>query len=87
MTDRDSIRASSPNEYNSRPGASVICTLFEGDYHLGLGALINSLHARGFRGDLYAGLRGELPPWTRSQAQQNGSGWSYRVDEGLTIHL
>lgn len=42
----------------------VIFSLYEGDYHLGLAALINSLVRAGFSGLFWIGCRGAPPPWT-----------------------
>jgi hypothetical protein len=42
----------------------VICTLFEGDFHLGVAVLINSIVRAGFKGLFWIGCRGPLPAWT-----------------------
>ena len=45
---------------------NVVCTLFEGHYHLGAGALINSLHASRFTGRVICGYRGKPPAWAEA---------------------
>lgn len=70
---------------------SVICTLFEGHYHYGGAALINSLYNNGFRGDFFIGYRGELPFWAATAKDvTNEQGYSSKVvaiGEGLNVHF
>ncbi|MGD1062626.1 MAG: hypothetical protein ABR860_05130 [Terracidiphilus sp.] len=56
---------------------TAICTLFEGDYHLGLAALVNSLVRAGYAGTVWAGYRGALPPWVNQLKRGDKS----RADE------
>jgi hypothetical protein len=63
---------------------SAICTLFEGGYHVGVGALANSLYLAGFRGTIYAGYRGALPPWVNSAQGPDGS-TDFRAADGLIL--
>jgi lipopolysaccharide biosynthesis glycosyltransferase len=42
---------------------TAVATLFENDYYLGVGTLINSLIANDYRGLVYIGYKGDLPRW------------------------
>jgi len=58
---------------------SAICTLFEGDYHLGLAALVNSLVRAGYTGSIWAGYRGPLPPWVHRLQRLDSEPPAFRV--------
>ena len=65
---------------------SAVCTLFEGNYHYGVGALANSLYAQGFRGTIYAGYRGPLPPWVNGSKTTDGC-TDFSPVEGLVLRF
>ncbi|CAH1000561.1 hypothetical protein LEM8419_01695 [Neolewinella maritima] len=66
---------------------SIVCTVFERSYHLGVGALANSLYDCNYRGVLYAGYRGALPPWTTGALTEVDGVQVYSVADGLEIHF
>ena len=69
---------------------NVVCTLFEGHYHYGVAGLINSLYAHGFKGEIFAGYRGELPGWADMSSASNDKNISrqtLKVADDLVIHF
>ena len=52
-----------PESSNLSGRQSAICTLFEGNYHIGLAAFLNSLVHADYSGTVWAGYRGAPPPW------------------------
>ena len=64
---------------------SVICTMFEKRYALGVGALTNSLVAAGFTGTFCIGYRGPLPTWLE-QCTVERPGEQWRIG-GMTLRF
>ena len=70
----------------TRKMSSVVCTLFEGHYHHGLAALANSLYHHGFRGEIWAGYRGQTPPWASRIVERDGT-QCFEAINGLTVRF
>lgn len=68
------------------PRDDAIFALYDGDYHLGLGALVNSAYRAGFRGVVYAAYRGALPPWA-TPTTRAGDYADYAVADGCAIRF
>jgi hypothetical protein len=73
-----------PNQTPQLAYKAAACTLFEGDYHLGLAALVNSLAQAGFQGTFWAGYRGALPPWLHQLKALDAPG-EYMVGEHIRL--
>ena len=73
------------HSFVANPEEWIVCTLFEGDYHFGLAALVNSLAQNGFQGCVSAGYRGPLPPWIDQLISSADGG--YEVCPGVRINF
>lgn len=69
---------------NQSKSRLVPCTLCSGDYHYGAGALINSLHASGFRGTFCVGCVPPFPPWSVS-AKTKGDFTILTIDDDFQV--
>jgi hypothetical protein len=58
----------------------IITSLFEGHYHLGIAALINSAANGGFKGEFWIGYKGELPPWISQLSKQEDDFYILNTD-------
>jgi len=65
---------------------SIVCTVFEGHYHKGVAALVNSLYAHGFVGSIWLGYKGALPPWAVI-ATNSGGVEVMNVRDNLSLHF
>jgi hypothetical protein len=65
---------------------SIVCTLFEGHYEIGLAALLNSLVKSDFEGTVVAGYRGSLPKWAAPCVVQ-GEFTQFKLTSRLTVNF
>ena len=64
---------------------TAICTLFEGNYHFGLAAFVNSIVRAGFDGTVWIGYRGALPPWLDQLSYCEGTDAEYMANGEIRL--
>ena len=62
----------------------TVCTLWEKDFHKGVGALVNSLDRAGYSGKVWAGYRGDLPTWATA-GTTTGDIHTFTAKPGLDV--
>jgi lipopolysaccharide biosynthesis glycosyltransferase len=67
--------------------STTICTLYEKEYHYGLGALINSLSLSGFQGNIWAARRDHSIPFWFKQEQSTEPHPTYRPTPDIKVQL
>ena len=65
---------------------SAVCTICNGAYWWGAGALANSLYATGYRGELWVGYVGELPAWLKDRRSSHSQLRKLTGDFALIAH-
>jgi hypothetical protein len=83
------LSGSRPHEGNVGGEAetvTVICTVAERDYHFGVATLCNSLYRHGYRGHVWIGWRGPLPPWA-ARATDAGRWHEHVACDGLALRF
>jgi hypothetical protein len=76
---------SAESETRKLEASAAICTLFEGNYHFGLAAFVNSLVGAGFKGTVWIGYRGALPPWLDQVNRCDGADGEYMVTDDVRM--
>jgi hypothetical protein len=65
---------------------SIVCTLFEGHYEIGLAAFLNSLSKSGFCGITAVGYRGALPRWALNCVDRQGY-MEFRLSNQISVQF